>query len=268
MTIDLGILMPQFLIRPDAVTESPKKDDWKGAHFRLTGPDAFHIAKVLRYREGQPLELFDGHGGRFHATLSKVTAEAVEGVITESKPAPPVARVRLHLYPGLLKSAAWEWVLEKGTELGAVSFTPVVTPRTVVLVERERVDAKRDRWQKVVTAAAKQCKRGDLPEIRPPLRFPEAIREAAERGLTLLACEHMSGSSARPSIQDALAKAAEGGKAEVSLFIGPEGGFSEEEVELAEALEAIPFGLGANTLRAETAVLAAATAVLYELGAL
>lgn len=260
--------MPQFLLKPEAVTEAPKRDDWEGARFRLTGPDAFHIAKVLRYREGEALELFDGHGGKFHAKISRVSADAVEGVITECRPAPPVAKVRLHLYPGLLKAAAWEFVLEKGTELGAATFTPVVTPRTVVLLERERIEAKRERWTKVIAAAAKQCKRADLPEMRPPLKFPDAIREAAERGLTLIASEHMSGSSARPSIQDALTKAAEGGQAEVSLFVGPEGGFSLEEVELAEALEAVPFGLGANTLRAETAVLTASAAVLYELGAL
>ena len=260
--------MPQFLLKREAITQTQGKDSWKGAKFRLTGPDAFHIAKVLRYRDGEAVELFDGHGGHFSGTLSKVGADAVEGVIVEERPAPPAATVKLHLYPGLLKSAAWEWVLEKGTELGAVSFTPVVTPRTVVLIERERVAAKQDRWTKIVTAAAKQCGRGDLPRIMPPLRFPEAIREATEHGLTLFAAESMKGSAARESIKDALEKArAEAtGPLDVNLFVGPEGGFSVEEVELAEAREAILFGLGANTLRAETAVLAATTTVLYELG--
>lgn len=262
--------MPQFLLKREAVTETKEKDSWKGAKFRLTGPDAFHIAKVLRYRNGEAVELFDGHGGHFSGTLSQVSSESVEGVINEERPAPPAANARLHLYPGLLKSAAWEWVLEKGTELGAASFTPVVTPRTVVMLERERVEAKRDRWLKLVTAAAKQCGCGDLPEIRPPLRFPEAIREATENGLTLFAAESMAGAAARESIGAALnaARAQARGPLVVNLFIGPEGGFSVEEVELAEAREAVLFGMGANTLRAETAVLAAATAVLYELGVL
>ncbi len=262
--------MPQFLLKKEAITETKADNSWKGAKFRLTGSDAFHIAKVLRYRNGEAVELFDGHGGHFSGTLSQVTAEAVEGVIVEEKPAPPEAKVRLHLYPGLLKSAAWEWVLEKGTELGAVSFTPVVTPRTVVMLERERVAAKQDRWTKLVITAAKQCGRGDLPRIMPPLRFPEAIREATENGLTLFAAESRRGSAARESIAEALAKARSEAKGavEVNLFVGPEGGFSVEEVELAEAREAIVFGMGSNTLRAETAVLAAATTVLYELGVL
>ncbi|MBI4345639.1 MAG: 16S rRNA (uracil(1498)-N(3))-methyltransferase [Elusimicrobia bacterium] len=262
--------MPQFLLKREALVESKDKASWKGAKFRLTGSDAFHIAKVLRHRAGDSVELFDGHGGHFSATLSQVAADAVEGVIVEERPAPPAAKVRLHLYPGLLKATAWEWVLEKGTELGAVSFTPVVTPRTVVMLERERVEAKRDRWLKLVQAAAKQCGRGDLPEVKPPLRFPEAIREATERGLTLFAAENMKGAASRESIGDGLARAraAAKGPVDVNLFVGPEGGFSVEEVELAEAREAILFGLGANTLRAETAVLAASTAVLYELGVL
>ncbi|MBI4424695.1 MAG: 16S rRNA (uracil(1498)-N(3))-methyltransferase [Elusimicrobia bacterium] len=254
------------MLKPESVTPSGGPG-WKGARFRLTGPDAFHIAKVLRYREGQAVELFDGHGGRFSGKLSRVAPEEIEGVILESLAAPRVAGVTLHLYPGLLKAAAWEWTLEKGTELGAASFTPVVTPRTVVLLERERIEAKRERWAKIALAAAKQCRRSDVPEIRPPLRFPEAIREATERGLTLVAWEGMAGASARESIPPALARAAAGGQAVVaSVFVGPEGGFSDEEVELAEALGAVCFGLGPSTLRAETAALAALCAILYELG--
>lgn len=260
--------MPQFLLKREAITETKEAGSWKGARFKLTGPDAFHIAKVLRCRVGEAVELFDGHGGHFTATLSTVTAEAVHGVITEERRAKPTAPVKLHLYPGLLKGSGWDWILEKGTELGAASFTPVVTPRTVVLLERERIDAKRERWSKVVLAAAKQCKRAELPEVRPPLRFPEAIREATERGLTLLASERMAGACSRESIRETLVNAAATGAVELSLFIGPEGGFSDEEVELAEARDVILFGLGANTLRAETAVLASLSVVLYELGVL
>src|SRR5687768_10960398 len=117
--------MPQFLLKPESVTQQLSRGELKGAHFKLTGPDAFHIAKVLRYREGEAVELFDGHGGRFSGKLSRVSAEEIEGVITDAVPAPKTAKVSLHLYPGLLKASAWEWVLEKGTELGAASFTPV-----------------------------------------------------------------------------------------------------------------------------------------------
>ena len=262
--------MPQFLLKPEALVEKPRPEGLKGARFKLTGPDAFHIAKVLRQRPGEALQLFDGHGGHFHGTISKVSADEVEGVIVDAVQAAPRARVSLRLYPGLLKAAAWEWVLEKCTEMGASSFTPVITPRTVVLFEREHTEAKRERWAKIIMAATKQCGRADLPVVKAPMHFPDAIREAAARGVTLLAWEGMTGAAAHESLGEALKDVAiEAGKeVEVSLFLGPEGGFSDEEVELAEAVGAVPFGLGENTLRAETAALAAATAVLYELGAL
>lgn len=261
--------MPQFLLKPEALLDKPASQDLKGAHFKLTGPDAFHIAKVLRRRAGEAVELFDGHGGRFQGTISKVSAEEIEGVIVDAVQAKTHARARLHLYPGLLKSSAWEWVLEKGTELGATSFTPVITPRTVVLLDREGTPAKRERWNKLILAAAKQCKRAELPEIKEPMRFPEAIHAAAARGLTLLAWEGMAGAAAHETLGDALAEFKTAKRVgEISLFLGPEGGFSDEEVELAEAVGAVPFGMGANTLRAETAALAATTAVLYELGSL
>ena len=259
--------MPQFLLKPEALIEKPDPQGLKGAHFRLTGPDAFHIAKVLRRRAGEALELFDGHGGRFHGTISKVSPEEILGVIVDAVKPPPAQHARLHLFPGLLKAAAWEWVLEKGTELGVASFTPVITPRTVVLLEREHTHAKRERWEKILLAAAKQCKRADLPRLNEPMRFSDAIHAAADRGLTLLSWEGMAGAAAHESLGAALKDVTreEGKTAELSLFLGPEGGFTDEEIELAEAVGAVSFGLGPNTLRAETAALAATTAVLYEL---
>jgi 16S rRNA (uracil1498-N3)-methyltransferase len=176
------------------------------------------------------------------------------------------------LYQGLLKASHWDYVLEKGTELGVAAFVPVLTPRTVVLLhEADRVRAKAERWARIVMAAAKQCGRSDLPAVREPAQFRDAIRACKDKGLVLLAWEGLKGSVAADTLRPVLREADQKrGKEpiEVHLFIGPEGGFSEEEIEIAEAEGALVFGMGPRILRAETAAAAAVTLVQYELGGL
>ena len=120
-------------------------------------------------------------------------------------------------------------------------------------------------------AAAKQCERAGLPSVREPMQFRDAIRAAQGKGLVLLAWEGMKGSVASDSLRLALREADQKRGADaldVHLFVGPEGGFSEEEVELAEASDAVIFGMGPRTMRAETAAVAAAALIQYEFGAL
>lgn len=257
--------MPQFFVAPEDIQKKS---------FRLTGPEAFHVIKVLRYAPGQSIELFDGKGGRFTGVIEDVAPDgAVAGRLTATLKADDArAPARVHLQLGLLKAGPWDYALEKGTELGAATFTPILTPRTVVLIhEVERARAKQDRWARVVMAAAKQCGRAELPTVKEPQAFRDAIRACKDRGLILLAWEGMKGAVAGESLRAVLkaADAARGDKPlDVFVFIGPEGGFTEEEVELAETEGATLFGLGPRILRAETAAAAAVTLVQYEFGAL
>ncbi len=257
--------MPQFFV---AAADIHKKS------FRLTGPEAFHVVKVLRFCRGQSIELFDGKGGRFEGVIEDIGSDGVvTGRISATLKADDArAPARVHLHLGLLKSSHWDYALEKGTELGAASFTPILTPRTVVLLhEVERARAKQDRWARVVMAAAKQCGRAELPPVHEPRPFRDAMRACKDRGLILLAWEGMAGSTAGESLR-AVLRAADAGRGaqalEVHLFVGPEGGFTEEEVELAETEGAELFGLGPRVLRAETAAAAATAIVQYELGGL
>jgi 16S rRNA (uracil1498-N3)-methyltransferase len=130
----------------------------------------------------------------------------------------------------------------------------------VLLHEVQRVQAKAERWGRIVMAAAKQCGRADLPPVREAAQFRDALRAAKDHGLVLLAWEGMKGSVAAERLRLALREADQTRGADsldVHLFIGPEGGFSEEEIELAEASGAVVFGMGPRTLRAETAAIAA-----------
>jgi 16S rRNA (uracil1498-N3)-methyltransferase len=257
--------MPQFFVAPEDIQKKS---------FRLSGPEAFHVVKVLRYGLGQSLALFDGKGGSFEGVIERVDPDGtVSGKLTATLKADDArAPVKLHLYLGLLKASHWDYALEKATELGVASIVPVLTPRTVVLLhETGRAQAKAERWARIVMAAAKQCGRAELPPVREPVQFRDALRGAKENGLTLLAWEGMKGSVAAEHLRLALREADQArgaGALEVHLFVGPEGGFSEEEVELAEASGAVLFGMGPRTLRAETAAAAAVTLVQYEFGAL
>lgn len=250
--------MPQFFVRPDSV---------KDKSFVLEGPEAYHVVKVLRLREGEEIELFDGKGGRYRGKIGAIRGDVVEGKIAETISARQNGpAVGLDLYPALLKSSRWEWLLEKGTELGVSAFHPVTTQRTIVLLhEAERIRAKGDRWGKIVMAAAKQCGRAELPAVAEPKPLRDALSEAQKNGLILFGWEGMAGSAAGSVLKEAL-KLDGKRSLRVSLFVGPEGGFTAEEVELAQSHDAILFGLGSSTLRGETAAISAATLVLYELG--
>lgn len=257
--------MPQFYLTPEAL---------KDKTFLLKGPEAFHVIKVLRYREGQTLVLFDGKGGRYEGVIRKIHGDgSVSGALTATlHAAQERSPVSIHLYQGLLKATHWDFVLEKGTELGVEAFIPVLTPRTVVLLhEAERRKAKQERWSRVILAAAKQCQRSALPELREPVEFREAIKSCQGDGLALLAWEGLSGATASGSLRLTLREAEQNrgqGGLRISLFIGPEGGFTEEEVELAESLGAAVFGLGPRVLRAETAAIAVVSLIQYEFGSL
>ncbi|MDX6769610.1 MAG: RsmE family RNA methyltransferase [Elusimicrobiota bacterium] len=249
--------MPQFLIAPE---------DAQQKRFHLTGAEAFHVVKVLRYAKGQALDLFDGKGGRFEGVIDEIGADGtVTGRLTKTA-APAAAPARVHLYMGLLKSSNFDEALDKAVQLGAASITPLLTPRTVVLLhEVERAKTKAERWSRLVMAAAKQCGRADLPPVKEPVQFRDAIRACKDKGVVLVAWEGLKGVPAATALKDALKGAA--GK-DVFLFIGPEGGLSEEEIELAETEGAVAFGLGPRVLRAEAAAPAALAVIQYELGAL
>lgn len=245
--------MPQFFL---------PKEARRGERFLIEGPEAYHILRVLRFKAGDALTLFDGEGGRFTGVIDAVHDDKSLGGPLKALPPAPRRGPRLTLYAGLLKGSHWDLVLEKGTELGVDAFVPVVTPRAVVQVAEEKSAAKLARWEKIILAAAKQSGRESLPSVSAPKPFADAIREACARGKVLLAWEGLKGASSR----DALAGLSAAG--EIAVFIGPEGGFTKDETELAQSLGAELFGLGENILRAETAALAAVCLVRHASDAL
>jgi 16S rRNA (uracil1498-N3)-methyltransferase len=209
---------------------------------RLDGPRAHKLVHVLRSRVGDRVEVFDGAGAALDATLLEVGEGHV--LLSLGPPRRAPASRAVAIVQALPKGDRLEWMLEKATELGASAFWPVVSERTVVkLAGRE--DTKRDRWQRVVEEAARQCGRAEVPEVHRPGPLLDALPRL--EGQVLVLDEEERG----VRLSDAA------GLGPLALVVGPEGGLARAEVEALVAAGAVPVSLGPSILRTETAALAA-----------
>lgn len=230
----------------------------------LRGETARQIKTVLRLRPGDEIVALDNSGQEWPVSLTRVGSDEVQGQLAAPRPALGEPALSLTLYQGTLKADKFEWVLQKGTELGVSRFVPVVCHRSVVNRPGD-LAAKQPRWARIIREAAEQSRRGQLPLLDPPLSWAEAIRQASQadpeakgRGcLGLMPWEEAAG----PSLKTALAAVK---PQAVAVFIGPEGGFTPEEVAQAQAAGIRLVTLGPRILRAETAALAVCAAILYE----
>ena len=221
----------------------------------LSGERRHYLLHVLRLGAGATLELFDGQGRAFDARVAAVDESAVRLVLGEARHAP--ASRPVHLLQGLPKGDKLEWVLQKGTELGASAFHPVAAERSVVKLEPRRAEERTARWRKIVEEAARQCRRNDVPPVHPPRPLVEAAR-ALEPGTLLLVLDEEE--SAVP-LGELFRASAPG--TPVALVVGPEGGLAREEVAALQALGGRPVTLGRRILRTETAALAALAVMAY-----
>lgn len=229
---------------------------------RLPGEAAHQIKTVLRLQPGAEIIVLDNSGQEWRVRLTSLGKHEVAGEIITQQPAQSEPTVQVNLYQGTLKGQKFEWVLQKGTELGVSRFTPVICQRSVVYKAHDLTE-KYPRWQRIIQEAAEQSRRGRLPDLAPVLTLTEAIPQINQLprpdSLALMPWEEANS----PSLKTILAEAK---PAHVSVFIGPEGGFAPEEAALAQAAGVRLVKLGPRILRAETAGLAVCSVILYELG--
>jgi 16S rRNA (uracil1498-N3)-methyltransferase len=223
---------------------------------------AQRLAKVLRLRAGEEITLFDGSGIEALVRIERVDARGGTATVIARREGAPEPRVRLHLYQAISKGERFDWLVEKGTEIGVAAFTPLITARSVVRTHVE--GARLERWRRIAVEAAEQCRRSAVPAVDPPAALDEALARA--EGVLLLPYE-AAGESA-PAIHRAIDADIDAlfALSAVSLFIGPEGGFEDAELERARAAAATIVTLGPRILRAETAGLVAATLILHATG--
>jgi 16S rRNA (uracil1498-N3)-methyltransferase len=253
--------MYRFFVDPETVRESPVV---------LTGQQARRIGRVLRMRPGDHVLLLDNSGWAFETELTHFEREEVQGRVVHRTLAKGEPRAKITLYQAMLKGDGFEQVLEKGTEVGVVEFVPLLCERCVVGSLMGVEERRLQRWQRIVRGAAEQSRRGRLPRLAPVTMWPLACQRARRTDLSLLPWEEAT----EPSLRDVLAgrqtEADDQGRHSrpysISLFVGPEGGLDPEEVQVAQNCGIQPITLGPRILRAETAGLVAAVAILYALG--
>ncbi len=165
----------------------------------------------------------------------------------------------------MLTRDKFEFVLQKCTEVGVSRFVPVITQRALVR-ETAIKPEKLDRWQRIITEAAEQSHRGLIPDLLPPVSFEKILPDLRDFERCLIACEPAEGRQQRSLCEQALRTDKQTAPGTVAVLVGPEGGFTEQEVVAAKENGAIPITLGPRILRTETAAIVAATLILYELG--
>ena len=212
-----------------------------GATVALSDEERHH-ARVLRVREGEEVELFDGRGNNF---LGRFSTECIEILKLTANREPGTA---ISLAMSIIQLDKFEIVLQKATELGVQSFVPLITDRMEVRIERLR--GKEDRWRKIVLEAVKQSGRSRIPPIEPPMTFDEAIKREGNKIIFDADAPPLTTNNRQPT----------------TVFIGPEGSFSERELQLARDAGAAFERLGPRRLRAETAALAAVIIVAARSG--
>lgn len=227
----------------------------------ITGEDVNHIRRVLRLRAGDELQVLDGHGTAYLLTLEEVGPQEVRGRVKESwtRESEPLSGVTL--VQGLPKGEKMDFIVQKCTELGISRIIPTRTRYSIVEWEGEKARARAERWRKIVREAAKQCGRSSFPEIEEIQDWSEVLGEGKHPGsLRLMPWEEET----ERHLRDALAGLPQGGR--VSIFIGPEGGFSPQEVSQAREAGITTVTLGPRILRTETAGPAVVAMILFALG--
>jgi 16S rRNA (uracil1498-N3)-methyltransferase len=230
-----------------------------GAVVELT-PIAHQLRTVLRLRSGDQIQLLDGLGRAFRTEIREIDRRQVSGYVVEEDAVTSEPHCYLILYQCALKADKFEWVLQKGTEIGVSHFIPVISNRTVVR-PAEKIRKKYDRWHAIIREAAEQSGRGRLPTLGDPMAWAEAILSA--QGLRLLPWEEVTAQPEASPLLAALATAKQGEA--VNLLIGPEGGIEEDEIAQAIRAGWCTISLGRRILRAETAALVASALVLHHL---
>ena len=224
----------------------------------LTGPDVNHIKNVLRMCPGEEILISDGQGTDYRCKLAVINDTSVTASILWRLDGNAELPSQITLFQGLPKGDKLEFIIQKCVELGVSRIVPVHTRRTIVKLDEKKEQARRKRWMAISESAAKQSGRGVVPEIGAMIDFSEALREAAALDVCLIPYELATGMEQTRKV---CANIRPGQS--IGIFIGPEGGFEEEEVRKAVAEGAEPITLGKRILRTETAGMALISVLAY-----
>lgn len=240
--------MHRFFIPPEWISKN---------HVSITGWTVHQLRDVLRLRRGDHIAILDNTGWEYETEITNITREQVTCEIF-AKRMVEGPKTKINLYQALLKGNSFEIVLQKCTEIGVSCFVPFTCDRCMARIPS---DYKLERWRKIISEAAEQSGRGTIPKLQPVSDFREACEGVTN--FSLLAWEGENKSDLKSVLQS---QASTKCPYSVNVFVGPEGGFSQSDVEFAQQHHIIPVTLGKRVLRAETTGLVTAAAILYEYG--
>lgn len=215
------------------------------------------VAKLVLWqaRPGEIVTLRDPRGGFYRARISALTGNEGKVVVFQPLFSVPESPLRLDVYQALPEKERFELVLQKLTEIGVFRIVPFMSERSTTLEARDTGQKKSHRWPDVLLRAAKQCRRGIIPELSPVLTWSEAVKEGSRAGTAFFLWEREN----KNHLRDYLSKQRD--CRHVAIFAGPEGGFSVREAEQLEAAGLLSLSMGPRILRTETAVIVAAALV-------
>lgn len=231
--------MYHFFIHKDQIGEDS---------IRITGPDVNHMKNVLRMGAGEEVLISNGVDKDYLCEIVSVTSSEVIAKILSVDEAGKELPAKIYLFQGLPKSDKMEFIIQKAVELGVYQIVPVETRRTVVKLDKKKEESKLRRWSAVSESAAKQSGRLIVPEVAGVMTFEKALALSKEFDMTVIPFEHAKGMEETRQILSAIKPGMNAG-----IFIGPEGGFEDSEIELAKSFGARPITLGKRILRTETA---------------
>ncbi len=213
----------------------------------LPAAGAYHVARVLRMREGAPLSVFDGAGGDYQAEITSAAGDRVTVRLGAHTPGTAESSLRITLVQGVSRSERMDWTLQKATELGVASIAPVLTARSVVRLDEKQAEKKQGHWRAIVVGACEQCGRSRIPNVAPPVTLKNYLANTRKEGLRLVLSPSAPGSLAGLTSLPT----------KVELLIGPEGGLDDDELVAAQKAGFVPVRLGPRVLRTETAAVVA-----------
>jgi len=243
-------MMPRFYVPQPQI---------KNEMLRIEGDEVRHIRRVLRLKAGDEIIVFDGSGKEYEGTIVEERPSSVVIRIQNIFSSKKESHLEITLAQSLLKGEKMDYLIQKATELGVKKIIPFFSSRSVPLLEKSGRLKRHHRWERIAIEASKQCGRGVVPKIEPLQGYSEMLQSVSPDPLRLILWERE-----KTNLKEVLGKSI--GKKEIFFIIGPEGGFSQEEIEEANKAGFLRVTLGRRILRAETASLCLLSILQYDWG--
>ena len=231
----------------------------QGENIYIEGTDVNHIVHVLRMKVGEEVSVHDDVNRKYLCRIEKLLEERVVLSIVEQQESDTELSCPIYLFQGLPKGDKMEWIIQKTVELGVYEVIPVAMKNCVVKLDDKKAKSKVTRWQAIAESAAKQSKRSLIPEVKMPMSYKEAVAYAKKLDVKLVPYENEDGMAGTKAALEQIKKGES-----IAVFIGPEGGFAPEEIEMVRD-EMQLISLGRRILRTETAGIAALAILGYQL---